>query len=106
MRFRLANVSKALASVDRIFDAGNEVVFNNVHGSYIRNHATNEKTPIQRKCGVYVLDVWVAPPSSAAGKGSNELSHLRQEEPARAARCQDEPARAAECRISSGGWRR
>jgi hypothetical protein len=61
MKFRLANVNKALASVDRICDAGNEVVFNHTGGSFIRNLATGEKTPIVRKRGVYVLDVWVAP---------------------------------------------
>ena len=72
MKFRLANVNKALASVDRICDAGNEVVFNHTGGSFIRNLATGEKTPIVRKRGVYVLDVWVAPPP----KAGNNLKEL------------------------------
>ena len=56
--FQVTGVSKPLASVSRILDKGNTVVFSRSgDGSYIRNEATGEKVPIIEDKGTFVMDV-------------------------------------------------
>ena len=54
----MTGVSKPLASVSRILDKGNTVVFSRSgEGSYIRNEATGEKVPIVEDKGTFVMVV-------------------------------------------------
>ena len=56
--FQVTDVGKPLASVSRILDKGNTVVFTrNSGGSYIINEKTREKIPIKEEKGTFVLDV-------------------------------------------------
>jgi hypothetical protein len=57
MTFQVTGVNKALASVSRICDRGHRVVFDQ-GGSFIQNKKTGDTIPLQRKHGVWVLEVW------------------------------------------------
>ena len=64
MSFQACDVTRPLASVSKIVEAGHSVVFNpsqDPRGSYIQNYATGEKTWLTPKDGVYVLETKVAP---------------------------------------------
>ncbi len=68
MKFQVVDkVTKALASVAKMVDAGNRVVFdmdqNGNDLSHIYNKSTGERVYMRRREGVYVLDMWVAPPA-------------------------------------------
>ena len=65
MRFAVANVIKPLGAVGEICQAGHKVVFDDLTpgGSHIESHTTGERVPMRKENGVYVMDVWVAPPS-------------------------------------------
>jgi len=54
--FQVAQVRKPLASVARIVDKGNVVVFGPKE-SYIQNIKTQEKVPVERRNGTYHIDV-------------------------------------------------
>ena len=54
--FQVTDVGKPLASVSRILDKGNIVVFSR-KGSYIMNEAIGEKIPIQEEKGTFIMDV-------------------------------------------------
>ena len=58
MTFQMADINKPLASVRRMCEAGNRVVFDE-EGSFIENKKTGRKTNIQKERGVYVLTVKV-----------------------------------------------
>ena len=58
MTMQVTDVTKVLASVSKVCDAGNTVTFG-ARGGEIRNEKTGKVTPLVRKGGVYVLDVWV-----------------------------------------------
>ena len=62
--FQLADVTKPLASVGKMCDAGNQVTFG-PHGGQILNLMTGRVTEFKRANGVYVLDAW----ASAKGQG-------------------------------------
>ncbi len=64
MRFALAKVTKPLAAVGEMTEIGHRVVFDDVdpEGSYILDHRTNEKIVMRKEAGVYVVEMWVAPP--------------------------------------------
>ena len=69
MKFNVAAVNKALGSVGKICEAGHRVVFDDAHGSFIEELSAADGKPIpssrqelRKDNGVYVLDVWVAPP--------------------------------------------
>ena len=52
------SLQKPLASAARITEKGNQIVFNDAEGkSYIQNHATGKKVPLQKENGVYVMNV-------------------------------------------------
>lgn len=59
MTFRMAEVNKPLASVRRICDSGNRVVFDS-GSSYIEHKATGQRTKMRQENGTYVLDVPLA----------------------------------------------
>ena len=58
MKMVVADVTKVLASVARMCESGHKVVFDE-EGSYIECKATEERTPIHKRNGVYVVDMWV-----------------------------------------------
>ena len=56
--FQVTGVGKPLASVSRILDKGNGVVFSRKgEGSYIINEKTRERIPIKEEKGTFVIDV-------------------------------------------------
>ena len=64
MTFQVCDVTRPLASVSKIVEAGHSVVFNpsqDPRGSYIQNHTTGEKMWLTQKDGVFVLETKVAP---------------------------------------------
>jgi len=58
MVFQVTTVNKALASVARMNEKGNTVVFDG-ESSYIQNKQTGEVIPLKKKQGTWVLEVWV-----------------------------------------------
>ena len=68
MKLNLAKVTKPLAAVSQICKAGHRVVMDleGSEGSFIENKATGERTNIYLENGVFVMDVWVSPPSGFA----------------------------------------
>ena len=60
MKVQAAPVTKPLASVMRIVQAGHVVVFDN-ESSYIMNKKTGEINFLREEDGNYMLDVWVRP---------------------------------------------
>lgn len=56
MAFRVAPVTKALASVSRICKQGNRVVFD-AEGSFIQNKSTGKKMNLKAERGVYVIEI-------------------------------------------------
>ena len=66
MTFQACDVTKPLASVKRLMDAGHAVVFapDELGGSFILNLASGEDEPLVEEDGNYHMDVWVPPPSA------------------------------------------
>lgn len=63
--FQVTGVGKPLASVSRILDKGNSVIFSRNHeGSYIVNEKTQERIPIKEEKGTFVIDVEFLEPAS------------------------------------------
>ena len=60
MRMQAAEVSRPLASVKRICDAGHTVVFDQA-GSYMYNKRTEEVNYFREDGGNYLVDVWIPP---------------------------------------------
>ena len=58
MRLQATEVSRPLASVKRVCEAGNADVFDDT-GSFILNKATGEINALREECGNYMLDLWV-----------------------------------------------
>ena len=63
MLMRAAPVSKPLASVKKICQAGHAVIFDE-EGSFIINKTTGEMNWMREDDGNYMLDAWVPPPES------------------------------------------
>ena len=64
LKFQACDVTRPLASVYKICEAGHSVVFNpswDTRGSYIVNRDTNDKMWLTERDGVYVLQTKVAP---------------------------------------------
>ena len=59
---QVADVSRPLMSVARVCEAGNQVNLG-VGGGVIRNLATGHDTPFEKRDGVYVFSMWIAPVS-------------------------------------------
>ena len=64
MLMRAAPVSKPLASVKKICQAGHAVIFDD-EGSFIINKTTGEMNWMREDDGNYMLDAWVPPPESS-----------------------------------------
>ena len=60
MKIQAAPVTKPLASVLRIVQAGHTVVFDST-GSYIRNKKTGEINALREEDGNYMLDLMIPP---------------------------------------------
>ena len=69
MLFQVTNVGKPLASVTRILDKGNTVVFSRKPGgSYIMNNSTGQKIQLTEEKGTFVMDVeYLEPDVDAEG---------------------------------------
>ena len=62
IRFQVCDVTKILASVSRIVQAGHRVIFDSPDiGSFIECKSTGQRTYLRQEQGVYMLDVWVKP---------------------------------------------
>ena len=58
IKFQVTDVNKPLASVSRILDQGNTVVFSRTSGgSYIMNDASGARIPVEEERGVFVMPV-------------------------------------------------
>ena len=68
--FQVTDVSKPLASVSRILDKGNRVVFSRgPEGSYIENTGTGEWFQLKEERGTFVLEVdWLEPEANQEGE--------------------------------------
>ncbi len=68
--FQVAEVSKPLASVSRILDKGNRVVFDRgPHGAYIQNERTCSWFPLKEEKGTFIMEVnWLEPEAARAGE--------------------------------------
>ena len=58
LKAQVCEVNKALLSVNKMVQAGNRVVFDNI-GSYIEDKFTHEKIWLEGKGGMYMLRMWV-----------------------------------------------
>ena len=63
MKMQVAEVSRPLASVMRICEAGHVVVFDE-DGSFIFNKMTGEINQLREESGNYMFDVWIPPKST------------------------------------------
>ncbi len=72
MTFRIADVTKPLASVARMCDKGNWVVFD-PEGSYIEHKRTGTRTHLKRHLGVFVLEV----PLNGEGNAGSSPNFIR-----------------------------
>ena len=66
MKFQVCEVTRPLASVYKICEAGHSVIFNpswDKRGCYVLNHENWEKTMMKAHEGVYVMETLVAPTS-------------------------------------------
>ena len=61
MTCQVTDVTKALGSVSKIVANGNKVVFDE-SGSFMENKRSRERPWMREENGVYVLDLYVAPP--------------------------------------------
>ena len=66
MTFQACDVTKPLASVKRMMDAGHAVIFapDELGGSFILNLATGDDEALIEEDGNYFMDVWVPPPEA------------------------------------------
>ena len=79
--FQVTDVAKPLASVSRILDKGNRVVFSRfAEGSYIENPGTGEWWPLKEEKGTFVLEVELMEPegSSAEDPGASGFTRPGQ----------------------------
>ena len=58
MKMVVADVTKVLASVANMVECGNIVVFDE-NGRYAIHKNTGVKTPIEKRHGMFVVDMWV-----------------------------------------------
>ena len=67
MEMQVADVKRSLASVYRMKQAGNGVVFGG-SASYVRNKQTGSVTPIIEENGKYVFNIWIKQNSVSSQK--------------------------------------
>eukprot|EP00974_Lingulodinium_polyedra_P091639 8882133-Lingulodinium_polyedra.AAC.1 len=86
----VADVSKVLASVARMCECGNRVVFDE-EGSYVQNKKTGMKTKIEKRNGVYVMDLMVKQEPESHSQGRHKVRFVCAcEEGCKAAGCQEQ----------------
>ena len=73
MKMVVADVTKVLASVARMCECGNKVVFDE-EGSYVINKKTGQKTLIEKRNGAYIIDIWVERDTADIGACDNSQS--------------------------------
>ena len=73
MTMQVADVNKVLASVKRICDAGNQVIFDR-HGGKIINNTTGKTTHLEEKNGTYVFNMWLP----RASEKRNGIEHVNR----------------------------
>ena len=61
IRFQVADIHKPILSVDTLTKAGYEVKFTQWGGGTIFNHRNKQNIAFQKRGGVYILEVLVAP---------------------------------------------
>ena len=80
MTMQVADVNKVLASVKRICDAGNRVVFDK-NGGKIIDEATGKVTELEEKNGTYIFNMWLPRKKERAGIESvNRFAALAEEQ--------------------------
>ena len=69
MTFQACDVTKPLASVKRMMDAGHAVVFapEEFGGSFVLNLETGDDEILIEEDGNYYMDVWIPPPDALPG---------------------------------------
>ena len=63
MAAQVSDVGRVLVSVDKLTEAGNQVNLNK-ENPHIR-HPNGEVTPLRRKGGVFVMNMWFRTPESS-----------------------------------------
>lgn len=71
MKMVVADVTKVLASVARMCERGNRVVFDD-KGSYVECKRDGHRTRMEKRNGVYVMDMWIRKPRGANGASEQE----------------------------------
>ena len=68
MKFALAKVNKALGSVSQMCKSGHRVVMDLIteDGSFVEDLTTGERVPIYLENDVFVMDIWVKPPTGGS----------------------------------------
>ena len=72
MTFQVTQVNKALGSVGKLCQSGQQVVFNppgHPDGSYVRDLRSEVRTPLREEGGTYKMDAWVSPYRDAVALG-------------------------------------
>ena len=75
----VAAVNKTLASVGKIFDAGNDICFlGSRNKAFVYCPDQDEYIPMRKERGVFVFDLWVPPATGATTGASIEPGFSRQ----------------------------
>ena len=74
MTIQVAKVNKVLASVGRMWAAGNRVVFDDEEGSYIMNKKTGNITKLEKRNGVYKFNLMIPKELSSVENASSGSS--------------------------------
>ena len=79
MTIQVAQVNKVLASVGRMCEAGNRVVFDDEEGSYIMNKKTKKITRLEKKNGVYKFNIMIPKELSSVEASGSSSSNSRSD---------------------------
>ena len=77
MTIQVAQVNKVLASVGRMCEAGNRVVFDDEEGSYIMNKRTKKITKLVKRNGVYKFSIMIPKELASVEASSGSSSDSR-----------------------------
>ena len=72
--FQVTQVRKLLASVRKICEMGNKVVFDE-EGSYVQNKQSGVKTVIDKRNGTYAFNIWIQVPDKV---NDMEVDHIQE----------------------------
>ena len=79
MTIQVAQVNKVLASVGRMCEAGNRVVFDDEEGSYIMNKKTRKITKLVKRNGIYKFNIMIPKELSSVEASSSSGANHRNE---------------------------